>query len=521
MKKLLSILLLFGALSCNSFLEEPARSTPTLTEIFNSESAAVSFVNGAYANMLESDWWQINFFRQITDMATDDGWAGNTEQPRPDITSIAHYNNIDIGSSYFQTFWNYQFRGIAKCNVIIQEIENVDFDEELKSRLIGEAKFLRGFFYFELVKNFGGVPVVETFDELLQPEVTQYSRSTAEEVYSLIEQDFLDATERLPLKSQYASTDVGRATKGAAQAFLAKVYLYQERWADAVRLTQEVIDSGEYQLEADFSKVWNVTNPNGVESIFEVQYKSDPTFRLGGVFGITTGSRNDGGWNWGVPSSHLEKAFLDEGDSIRLRNTIIKHGEPVFGDPAVEAFNAAPDRNKSGRINRKFYIPQEHRAIPYVQTNLPLNHILMRYADVVLMHAEASYFTGNETAALNSLEIIRDRVNLTTDMNLSGDALRDAIWKERRLELALEQQRLYDIRRQKVNGVPVINTIFGPNGSFVVYNTEVSNDPFELANINEDQAKGKTFDPSKHLLWPIPTSEIQLSNGRIVQNPNY
>jgi len=154
MKKISILFALLVTFSCDSFLEEPARSTPTLNEIFNSEEAAVAFVNGAYANVLENDWWQINFFRQIMDMATDDGWAGNTEQPRPDIISIAHYNNIDIGSSYFQTFWNYQFRGITKCNIIIQEIEKVDFDENVKNRLIGEAKFLRGFFYFQLVMNF-------------------------------------------------------------------------------------------------------------------------------------------------------------------------------------------------------------------------------------------------------------------------------------------------------------------------------------------------------------------------------
>jgi len=521
MKKFAVILSLLICMGCDDFLQEPARSTPTLTEIFTSEESVVAFVNGAYDGLQENDWWQINFYRQIMDMASDDCWAGNTEQPRPDIISIAHYNNVDVGSSYFQSFWNYQYRGITKCNVIIQEIDKVEIDPDLKSRLMGETKFLRAFYYFQLVKNFGGVPMVTTFNELLQPEIVNYTRRSEEEIYAFIEEDLLDAIDRLPLKSEYASADQGRATKGAAQAYLAKVYLFQEKWSEAASMASKVIGSGEYQLEPSFENVWHVENPNGVESIFEVQYRTDPTFRIGGFYGVTTGSRADGGWNWSVPSSNLEQAFIKEGDMIRLRSTIIKHGEPVFGDPSVTSFDGVPDRNKSARINRKFYIPQAYRDVPYTQGNLALNHIFMRYADLLLIYAEASYQNGNETEALDKLRTVRDRVSLSTDMSLSGTALRDAIWKERRLELALEQHRLYDLRRQRVNGEPRINQIFGPQGEFVLYNTQENTDSFELSNQGEDQAKGSTFNPDTHLLWPIPSSEIILSNGRIEQNPNY
>lgn len=521
MKRIALIIALAAFTACESFLDEPIRSTPTLTEIFASDESIIAFVNGAYDGVQGNTWSQIAFYRQIMDMATDDCWAGNTEQPRPDIVSIAHYNNIEVGSTYFQDFWNFQYRGITKCNVIIQEIENVEIDESLKSRLIGETKFLRAFYYFQLAKNFGGVPIVLTFDELLQPEIRNYERKSVADVYQLIEEDLIDAIDRLPLKSEYAPSDIGRATKGAAQAYLAKVYLFQEDWEASASMALEVIQSNEYSLEPDFEDVWHVENPNGVESIFEIQYKSDPTFSIGNFYGVTTGSRADGGWSWGVPSSHLEQAFLEEDDNIRLRSTIIKHGEPVYGDPEVEEYNAAPDRNKSGRINRKFYIPTAYRETPYTPGNLPLNHIFMRYADLLLIYAEASYFNSNEGEALDKLKMVRDRVNLPTDMSLAGEALRDAIWKERRLELALEQHRLYDLRRQKVNGEPRINQIFGPNGDFVVYNTVESTDEFELSNKREDQTKGSTFDPETHLLWPIPTSEIILSEGRIKQNPNY
>lgn len=523
MRTLIISFLIIALFACDSeeYLVEPIRSTPTLAEILASGDAMEEFVNGAYDGVQENSWWQINFYRQIMDMATDDCWAGNTEQPRPDIITIAHYNNIDVGSSYFQDFWNYQYRGITKCNVVIQEIGNVDIDPELAQRLLGEVKFLRAFFYFQLVKNFGDVPVVMTFDELLTPDIINYERSPADDVYALIEQDLLEAIDLLPLKSEYAAADIGRATKGAAQGYLAKVYLFRERWSEAADLARQVIQSNEYALESDFANVWNVENPNSIETIFEIRYRTDPTLRVGGFYGVTTGSREDGGWSWCTPSSNLEQAFLEEGDEIRLRSTIIKHGEPVFGDPTVTEFNAAPTRNKSARINRKFYIPTAFRETPYTQGNLPLNHIFMRYADLLLIYAEASYFSGAEGEALDALRQVRNRVRLETEGSLSGTALRDAIWKERRLELALEQHRLYDLRRQKVNGVPRIASIFGPDGAFVRYNMEESTDEFELSNIGEDQSKGITFDLNTHLVWPIPTSEIILSRGRISQNPNY
>ena len=520
--KIILFLLIVSSFGCqDDYLEEPIRSTPTLTEILSTEESLINFINGAYDGIQSDVWNHILFYRQIMDMATDDCWAGNTEQPRPDIISIAHYNNVDVGSTYFQNFWNFQYRGITRCNVLIQEIGNVDVDEDLAQRLLGEAKFLRAFYYFQLVKNFGGVPIVTSFNELLEPDIINYTRQSEEDVYALIESDLLDAIDALPLKSEYSAADIGRATKGASQAYLAKVYLFRERWSEAADMANNVIQSGEYELETDFADIWDLADENSDEVIFEIKYRSDPTYSIGNFYGVTTGSREDGGWNWCVPSSHLENAFIEEGDNIRLRSTIIKHGEPVFNDPDVTSFDANPDRNKSARINRKFYVPQAYRDTPYRPGNLNNNHIFMRYADLLLMYAEASYFAGNPSEALDKLVMVRDRVNLSTDMSLSGDALRDAIWHERRLELALEQHRLYDLRRQKVNGEPRINTIMGPEGSFVQYNLNESTDEFELTNKSEDQAKGSTFDPGKHLLWPIPTSEIILSNGNIEQNPGY
>jgi starch-binding outer membrane protein, SusD/RagB family len=507
--------------SCNDFLDQPLRGRQQLDDFFSSAENAELFINGVYENVNGNDWSQVNFSRQINEMATDDNWSGNTIQPRPDITGIAAYN-VFPGSTYFNSFWENHYIGITRANIALDRIPAVSMDANFKARLLAEASFLRAFYYFDLARNFGGVPIVKTYNELLEPEIRDKTRSSIDETYDFIEEDLLRAINSLPLRSEYAAKDLGRITKGAAQSLLAKVYLYRERWSEAQAIALTVIQSGQYRLEPQFENVWNVKTHHGVESIFEVEYINNPLFaNIGGQYSTTQGSRADQGWGWCVPTSDLENAFLTEGDVIRLRSTIIKHGEPVYGDPTVTAFNALPAENKSGRINRKFYIPVPNRPTPYVRGQHPLSFIHIRYADLLLIHAEAAYFSGDESSALSSLKQVRDRVSLTTNMSLSGTSLRDAIWKERRLELALEQHRLYDLRRQKIDNVPRIALIMGPNGSFVKYNTEVSTDPFETTNLGEPQNKGINFNPAVHLLWPIPPAEIQLSQGNIVQNTGY
>ncbi|TRX54762.1 RagB/SusD family nutrient uptake outer membrane protein [Fulvivirga sp. M361] len=518
---LLTTALFLAGCQTDDFLDQPLRGRQQLDDFFSSAENSERFINGVYENVNGNDWFQVNFSRKINDMATDDNWAGNTLQPRPDITGIAAYN-VFAGSTYFNTFWENHYIGITRANIALDRIPEVDMDADFKARLLAEASFLRAFFYFDLVRNFGGVPIVKTYNELLEPEIRDKTRSSIEETYDLIEEDLERAIVSLPLRSEYAAKDLGRVTKGAAQSLLAKVYLFREKWDEAQAMALNVIQSGEYSLEPDFADVWSVDTHHGVESIFEVEYINDPVFNgIGGQYSTTQGSRADQGWGWCVPSSDLENAFLSEGDNIRLQSTIIKHGEPVFGDPAVTSFDAEPSENKSGRINRKFYIPVDKRPTPYVRGQHPLPFIHIRYADLLLIHAEASFFNNDATSALSSLKQVRDRVNLETNMSLSGDNLRDAIWKERRLELALEQHRLYDLRRQKINNVSRLALIMGPNGSFVKYNTEVSTDPFETTNLGEAQDKGINFDPEIHLLWPVPPEEIQLSRGNITQNPGY
>ena len=230
--------------------------------------------------------------------------------------------------------------------------------------------------------------------------------------------------------------------------------------------------------------------------------------------------------SWGLPTSNLEKAFKDAGDDVRLRYTILHDGQTdVPGDPTWNEDNPyviSASKHKSQRCNMKLFIPVEKRPSPYDAPKIPLNIRILRYADVLLMYAEACNEQGNDAQAREALNQVRDRVNLDP-VTSSGKTLRDAIRLERRLELAFEPGiRLFDLRRWKDdNGKLAIQNVMGPNGSFVKYNLEESEDECERNNQNENSNKGYFFKEGRDELFPIPNSEITMSNGSIKQNPGY
>lgn len=274
-----------------------------------------------------------------------------------------------------------------------------------------------------------------------------------------------------------------------------------------------------------------------------------------------TGCRNGvgDGWSWGQPTSDLENAYIAAGDTERLRWTIIKTGcteiagedqfnkfiennttkdsyqggvtnsefqdcKKLFGwtdDYMTTRYLIKPSQHKSARIIRKYFVPLSQRPEVYDICKIPLNHRILRFADVLLMYAEACQATGDEGNARTALNHVRTRVNLP-DVTSSGNALRDAIRLERRLELAFEQCRLYDIHRWKGDsGKSVMAELFGPDGSFVKYNTGADADMYEKNNQGQPSNKGTRFSESRDLLWPIPQYEIQHSNGAIEQNPGF
>lgn len=550
-----AIALCIGLSSCDDFLTEDVRGSENLDTYFQSEEEVNSYVAGCYFELTKNGWWQISNTWLISDMTTDDMWDGNTTQD-DGYQDITHFMPNAPANGIIQNFWGARYQGINTCNVAIQRIPGAPMDEKLREIRLAEARFLRAFYYFDLARNFGGVPL------LTEPTTNGegVGRETLDVIYNFCETEFAEVAEILPQRSEWAATDMGRATRGAALGLLGKVQLYHGKFTEAKATLGKVISEKEYSLCPNFGEVWSAAHNNNQESLFEVQqmYGGD-LYALGGSLTVMTGCRNGigDGWSWGQPSSDLENAYIKAGDTERLRWTIIKTGckeiagetrfaefiennstvfsagvkdgkfisyKEQFGwgdDVFEEGYIIDPAQHKSARIIRKYFLPLDLRPEVYNIDKIPLNHRILRYADVLLMYAEACNETGDDTNAQKALKEVRDRVGLP-EVTSTGKALRDAIRLERRLELAFEQCRLYDIRRWDAdNGKKVIENIMGPNGSFVQYNLGPDADIYEHYNQGETSDKGTRFVAPRDLLFPIPQYEIQHSNGAIEQNPGF
>ena len=557
MKRIIFPILLaltLGFVSCDDFLTEDARGVENLDTYFQNEEEATSFINGCYATLVYDDWWQIYNPWLLADIVSDDLWAGNTTGQTSDYENLEFFLPTAPTNGILSNLWQYRYKGIANCNIAINRIKNTPMDETRKNSLIAQARFIRAFMYFDLVKYFGGVPMVT---ELLAPDqLSGIERSTEEQVYAFIESELAEVAEILPQQNQLSSDEVGHATRGAALGFLGKAYLYQAKWDDAKKTLKKVIDEGQYELLDNFGDVWAVSHNNSRESIFEIQTMYNGNlYNTGSSLSVVTGCRNGvgDGWAWGQPTSDLENAFIAAGDTERLRWSIIKTGcteiagedrfnefienneanvgkslfatyKEDFGwsdDMFTTTYIIKPNEHKSARVIRKFFIPLNERPAIYDKQKLPLNYRVLRYADILLMYAEACNETSDDGNARTSLNEVRHRVGLS-DVRSSGNELRDAIRLERRLELAFENQRLFDLRRWDCdNGKKMMANVFGQNGTFVKYNLGPDADIYEKNNQKESSTKGQNFREDRDLIFPIPIYEIQNSNGSIKQNPNY
>lgn len=524
-------LMLFGASCTKSFIETPQRGVLTVDNYFTNTTECETFVNGLYKSFAHwEDWWQ-EYLRLTNMMATDDAWMGNLNQDASGNRPFAFYTitaGNDPGS--LENFYTMKYLNIADANIAIQQIPNAPITQEEKNKFIGQAKFFRAFSYWELVQNFGDV--VLALEPMGTSELNK-ERTPKAQVYQAIVKDLKDAVGMLP--NQWDEADKGRVTKNACRALLARTYLFMKDYKNAYAYADTVINSGYYSLEPNFVNIWSCSNHNGVESIFEIQTNPDQSYAVGNRFSVVVNARGEiwpasesanamDGWGWCVPTSNLEQAYKSEGDSIRLKSTINRLGMPVYGDSIDNPhYNFDPDLNKSCRTWRKYYVPiAVRKTLVNRDSHIPLDMILLRLGEMYLTRAEAAYFLGNTTQAAADMNTIRERVNLPDKIGLSGNDLLYTIWKERRLELASEGLRLYDLRREidPVANKPRIDLIMGPNGSFVKYN-ENSTDYWETHHPKEPQDKGANFTEGRNERWPIPQAEIDRSNGVLSQNPGY
>lgn len=501
-----ALLLIFAFSSCEDFLEQPVKGKQELGNYYSNEDECLKALSGCYASLSPQDWWENDFFYMVGDVCSDDAFKGNSiEGDQRDFGNLAQFN-INPQNEWIEVKWRYTYEMIYRTNLVIVNVAEAPISEDLKEKIIAEAKFLRAFAYFEAVKNWGDVPLIT---EPLTAEDPFQQRKPVAEVWAQIEKDLTDAAAVLPEKSQQNSVDIGHATKGAALSYLAKAYVYQKKWQDAQTTAEKVISSAEYNLSDPFDKVWNINNPNGKESIFEIQNSYNELYDTGSALPTLSRSRADGGWGFCTPSSHLDNFMKND---PRRNYTIIKEGDNV--DAEHPEYDTELSQNETGRINHKYYLALADRPFDEEHKRSGLNHILFRYADLVLLHAEAAYHNGNQSTARNSLNMVRSRVSLELK-NSAGQALLIDIYNERRMELAMEGHRYYDLKRQggiKQPGFPRIKEVME---EFVNYNLNLNTD------YDKGNNKGILFDVNKHTLFPIPQVEIDLSEGNLTQNPNY
>jgi hypothetical protein len=500
------IALLVIAAGCGKkFLDVNPQGKETQVNALTDTAAANQTLAGAYNALYFGGFGNttVGFeWVMMTDVASDDGDKGST----PDDFSTNGAGDIDnftvnANNGIVLNVWNGHFIGIARANQAINIItNNTALDAATRNRLLGEARFLRGLFYFDLVRAFGGVVKVTRVPQPAELSSDEFNtRASSDTIYQVIISDFQFAADNLPLKGD-PNTSVGRANKGAAESYLAKVYLYQKNWQKAFDLTQDVINSGLYSLVPDYKLIFREHAVNGVggtnnsESIFEVQTGQNTTSNgISPNFSNGQGPRGKGGWNdlgfgFNDPSQDLVNSY--EAGDTRDSATVIyiqPTGGANIGTILWDGFRIpTQDSVQNQRYSYKAYHSPiaETPAIDGNKDNKPKNIRLMRYAEVLLIHAEAAAMLGNADAT-TYLNMVRARANLGPSTGTQAN-----IWKERRVELAMEQDRFFDLVRQ------------GRVGTVM-------------------RATGKNFTDNKNEVFPIPQQIIDLSNGRMKQNNGY
>lgn len=432
------------------------------------------FVNGIYGSFTDFDY--AFSWLGITSMISDNANKGSSATDTgADKLALDNFT-FTVASVSVQNMWERWYKTIGRATYAIEytkEYENID--QALKNRLIGQARFLRALCYFYLVRYFGDVP-------LQHVDITK--RAPKDDVYSFLIADLDTAITELPLKSEYASEDLGRVTKGAARTLLAKIYLERENWQQALEYANKVINTGEYSLFSNYGHIWREKYENGVGSIFEIQARGKAPAHGVQQYSTTQGARGPGGWGWGfnVPSEDLIAAYRAAGDSIRLDATVIFPGETLW----------------DGRLVPESVVNRAYNQKAYSSDNLgsgdgDKNIRVLRYAEVLLIKAEAANELGNTQAALNALNKVRARVNLEPVTTTNQDSLRLAIYHERRLEFAFEHKRWFALLR-------------------------TGRAEWAITNSSNEEAAAN-FD-NHYTLFPIPLAQLQ-KTPEMQQNPGY
>jgi len=546
------VTLLFG---CNKFLDVTPQGAENSANFFDTKENGIRSIIGIY-DMLQLDegagpdgqWMGHHHDFFMGDIRTDDAEKGSNDGDYGEMWEMVDYT-ITPQNGFSTNFWIHGYWGISRANYALDNLPNVTWDAATRDRLIGEASFMRAYFYWYLVRIYGGVPL---FTSSVKPsEFSGAKRATLNECYTQIAKDLTKAIELLPEKSAIPAAETGRVSKGAARSLLARIYMYQigtdiastTTWQQVYDLTDAVIKSGEYSLMANYAKLWETENKNNEESVFEVQFGVGASDKAPGSIGTNCfnfqGNRkDDSGWGFNNPTPDLVEAYnVEVTNDPRL--SCVVYGEK-FNNGILYGAKRKYDRNEQGSdwLNRKAALPVKPALAKASDRNIKI----IRYADVILMHAEAAYHVGKTGEAQNDVNQIRARARKSTycmgyaegkmdytaaptsvnlpDITSTGEQLLKDIWKERRLELAMEALRFYDLVRtgQYFDALDKEkNQRRAPGQSY-----GLGDKPYKQFPNLKTNGLAKSIDgPDGHKvpLIPIPQTEVQAWG--LEQNPGY
>jgi hypothetical protein len=473
----------------------PENQLTNSDSIYNDNSNATKFVDACYTNLLT--WQQSSFaWIGVTSITSDDADKGSSPGDNGSDKDQMDAITYTPTSSSPSDVWKGNFQGVSNCNQALANIPRfTTLDAATATRLQGETRFLRAFYYFNLVRTFGPVPLIDSvianINEANSPKANR--RVATDSIYAFIEEDLNYAISVLPTRDVQGSNDIGRANKGAATGLLAKVSLYEKKYQQAYDLSSQLITGavGTYTLVADYTTIWREIGENSAESVFEIQGKSGNPDAAIQQYSVVQGFREPvyadtsmrafTGWGFNTPSEDLDNAY-ETGD-VRRNATIIHLGDTLFDGVVLKSAT-------SPRYNYKSYVSVTKESYSGNADLTNKNIRVLRMGEIYLIHAEAANELGITGEAQISLNAVRHRAKLGDTPAADQASLRTAIWNERRVELGMEHDRFYDLVRQ------------GRAGTVL-------------------RAQGKNFVDGKNEVFPIPQSEIDASAGMLTQNPGY
>ncbi len=513
MKKI--FLLIICAVTCVSCMDDLLNQSPldqlSPGTFYKNEAEAEMGLMGVYSSFVD-EWHQYDFMSD--NCYCHHSWQGSLE--------FSEWKQ-NSSSSRALSKWRIAYRTIGRVNKFLENMDKVPVSEDVRNTMIGEARMIRGYFYADLVHFYGDVPLV--LQELSLDEA-KVSRTPKAEVLKAAEEDFDFAIAHL----SEIGLEVGRATKGAAQAFKARMCLYNKEWSKAASLCDDIIKSGVYELYPDYGAVFDESNENSVEVIFDIQYiknvRVQPWPTTGTSFtewptsGITLSAidafymKSTGKPITDPSSGYNEQDPFTDRDP-RMGETYVLPNSPFIG--GAPYMPAAQD----GELQTCFR-PRKYADIDNVDRgNCAINLILMRYADVLLMRAEALVELGQTDQEIYKLinqvrqrpSVMMPTVEIAEGENLNQGQLREIVRHERRVEFGMEFTRYSDMRRWELESA--VADIWGFNKAKLSNPSSPATWSFERIKIAT-----RTFDPKKGWLWPIPLEDIQ-NNENLTQNPGY